>query len=85
MMGGGHADLVNSGTSAVYVALGALCLPPGSEVVVPPITDPGGCMPVCLHNLIPVFKTDEGRTLIRDAHWLRHSNSRCKAERGEAW
>eukprot|EP01052_Picozoa_sp_SAG31_P044335 SAG31_NODE_7690_length_1616_cov_1.780488_1_plen_48_part_00 len=29
MMGGGFADLVNSGTSAVYVAIGALCLPPG--------------------------------------------------------
>lgn len=53
-MGGGYVDLVNSGTNAVYCALGALQLPPGSEVVVPPITDPGGCMPVALHNLIPI-------------------------------
>lgn len=53
-MGGGYADLVNSGTNAVYCALGALQLPAGSEVVVPPITDPGGVMPVALHNLIPV-------------------------------
>jgi perosamine synthetase len=53
-MGGGFADLVNSGTSAVYCAIGALQLPPGSEVVVPPITDPGGAMPVAMHNLVPI-------------------------------
>ncbi|MEE2658090.1 MAG: DegT/DnrJ/EryC1/StrS family aminotransferase [Candidatus Latescibacterota bacterium] len=52
--GGGYADLVNSGTSALYAALGALELEPASEVVVPPITDPGGVMPVALLNLIPV-------------------------------
>jgi dTDP-4-amino-4,6-dideoxygalactose transaminase len=45
---------VNSGSSAVYVALGALQLDPGSEVVVPPITDPGGVMPVALLNCVPV-------------------------------
>ncbi len=41
-LGGGFADLVNSGTSALYVAVGALELEPAGEVVVPPITDPGG-------------------------------------------
>lgn len=53
-MGGGYADLVNSGTSALYVALGALQLEPAGEVVVPPITDPGGVMPVALLNQVPV-------------------------------
>lgn len=53
-MGGGYADLVNSGTAAVYVALGALQLEPAGEVIVPPITDPGGVMPVALLNLVPV-------------------------------
>jgi len=52
--GGGMADLVNSGTSALYVALGGLELAPAGEVVIPPITDPGGVMPVALHNLVPV-------------------------------
>ncbi|HCL29581.1 MAG TPA: hypothetical protein DIC52_14220 [Candidatus Latescibacteria bacterium] len=52
--GGGFADLVNSGTSAVYVALGGLELEPAGEVVVPPITDPGGVMPVALLNQVPV-------------------------------
>jgi perosamine synthetase len=54
MMGGGYADGVNSGSSAIYTALGALQLDPGSEVVVPPITDPGGVMPVALLNCVPM-------------------------------
>lgn len=53
-LGGGHADAVNSGTNALYVGLAALELPPLSEVIVPPITDPGGVMPVPLLGCIPV-------------------------------
>ncbi|RAV18740.1 DegT/DnrJ/EryC1/StrS family aminotransferase [Paenibacillus contaminans] len=53
-MGGGYADAVNSGTTAVYVALRALNLEPFTEVVVSPITDPGGMMPIALLNCIPV-------------------------------
>lgn len=52
--GGGFADGVNSGTNAVYVALRALDLPPGSEVIVPPISDPGGIMPVVACDCVPV-------------------------------
>ena len=52
--GGGFADLVNSGTSALYAALGGLELEPAAEVAVPPISDPGGVMPVALLNLVPV-------------------------------
>ena len=53
-LGGGFADAVNSGTSAVYVALRALEIEPFTEVIVPPITDPGGVMPVPLINCIPI-------------------------------
>ena len=53
-MGGGYADGVNSGTNAVYVALRAMELEPFSEVIVPPITDPGGVMPVVMCQLVPV-------------------------------
>ena len=53
-LGGGYAKAVNSGTNALYVALRALDLEPGSEVVVPPITDPGGTMPVAMLNCIPI-------------------------------
>lgn len=53
-LGGGYADAVNSGTSAVYVALRALELEPFTEVICPPVTDPGGVMPVPLMNCIPI-------------------------------
>ncbi len=53
-LGGGFADAVNSGTNAVYVALRSMELEPGAEVIVPPISDPGGVMPVALENLIPI-------------------------------
>lgn len=53
-MGGGFADGVNSGSSAVFAALGALQLEAGSEVIIPPITDPGGAMPVAMLNCVPV-------------------------------
>lgn len=53
-MGGGFADAVSSGTSAIYVALRALDLEPFTEVVVGALTDAGGMMPVPLINCIPV-------------------------------
>lgn len=53
-LGGGFADGVNAGTTAVYVALRALDLEPYSEVIVTGLTDPGGFMPIPLLNLIPV-------------------------------
>ncbi len=53
-LGGGFADGVNSGTNAVYVALRSLDLEPFTEIIVPPITDPGGVMPVALMNCIPI-------------------------------
>lgn len=53
-MGGGFADGVNSGTNAVYAAIAALELEPGSEVVVSPITDPGSVMPVAMVGCTPV-------------------------------
>jgi perosamine synthetase len=54
-MGGGYVDAVNSGTTAIYVALKSLNLPPFSEVIVAAVTDPGGLMPVPLLNLIPLI------------------------------
>ena len=53
-LGGGFADAVSSGTSAVYVALKALDLEPFTEVIVGAMTDPGGMMPIPLLNLIPM-------------------------------
>ncbi len=59
-LGGGLAKAVNSGTSAVLAAVGALELDCGSEVVVPPISDPGGVMPVVMMNCVPVPADADG-------------------------
>ena len=59
-MGGGYADGVNSGSNAVYCALGALRLDALSEVIVPAITDPGGIMPIPLLGLVPVVADTDG-------------------------
>ena len=59
-LGGGFVKAVNSGTSAVLAALAALELEPASEVVVPPISDPGGVMPVAMMNCVPVPADTDG-------------------------
>ena len=59
-MGGGFADGVNSGSNAVYCALGALDLDALSEVIVPAITDPGGIMPIPLLGCVPVVADSDG-------------------------
>src|SRR5215468_5616124 len=53
MMGGGHADAVATGTSALYIAVAALDLPKGSQVLVSPITDPGTLAAIVLNGLKP--------------------------------
>jgi perosamine synthetase len=52
-MGGGYADAVATGTAALFVAVAALGLPEGSEVVVSPITDPGSLSAIILNRLVP--------------------------------
>jgi perosamine synthetase len=60
-MGGGYADAVSSGTSAVWIALKSLEIDPFREVIVSAVTDPGGMMPIPLLNLIPmVADTTQG-------------------------
>jgi dTDP-4-amino-4,6-dideoxygalactose transaminase len=54
-MGTRFATAVSSGTAAVHTALAALDLEPGSEVICPPISDPGGIGPVLSSLCIPVF------------------------------
>lgn len=50
----GFADAVSTGTASIHVSLASLRLPPGSEVLVSPITgDPGPVSSVILNNLTP--------------------------------
>jgi len=52
-LGGGHADAVATGTASLYVAVAALGLPKGSEILVSPITDPGTLSAIILNGMIP--------------------------------
>ena len=54
-----------SGTAAIHVALGALDLEPGDEVITAPITDLGTIIPILSQGAIPVF-ADVDRTLNMD-------------------
>ena len=54
-LGGGYADAVSSGSTAIYVALKALQLEAFSEVIIGPFTDPGGMMPIPLQNMVPMI------------------------------
>lgn len=48
--GSGYADAVATGTAAVFVAVAALELPPGSHVICSPITDPGTVSAIILNG-----------------------------------
>jgi perosamine synthetase len=61
-MGGGYADAVATGTASLYIALAALDLPPGSEVIVSPITDPGTISSIILNRLVPRVADSEPGT-----------------------
>jgi dTDP-4-amino-4,6-dideoxygalactose transaminase len=53
MMGGGYADSVATGSGAVFLAVAALNLPKGSEVLCSPITDPGTIGAITMNGLKP--------------------------------
>lgn len=53
--GADHAIACSSGTAAVHVALAALDLEPGSEVITAPITDAGTVAPILFQQCVPVF------------------------------
>jgi len=61
-MGGGYADAVATGTASLFVAVAALDLPPGSEVIVSPITDPGTLSAIILNRLVPRVADSEPGT-----------------------
>jgi perosamine synthetase len=61
-MGGGYADAVATGTASLYVAVAALQLPAGSEVIVSPVTDPGCLASMVLNGLVPRLGDSEPGT-----------------------
>jgi dTDP-4-amino-4,6-dideoxygalactose transaminase/predicted dehydrogenase len=55
LYGSPHAVASTSGTAAIHVALGALNLEPGDEVITTPMTDMGTVIPILACNCLPVF------------------------------
>lgn len=76
--GGGFADAVATGTAALFVAIRALDLPPLSEVVVSPVTDPGTLAAIVLNGHRPRVVDSEGDFAI-SRHKLLHLGKATKA------
>lgn len=57
-----HAISVNSATSGLYAAMGAIALNPGEEVIVPPYTMSATAMAPLIYGGIPVFADIEPET-----------------------
>lgn len=58
-----HAIAVNSGTSALHIALAAAGVGPGDEVIVPSFTFTATASAVLMNNAIPIFVDIEPDTL----------------------
>ncbi len=55
MYGTKHAVASTSGTAAIHVAVGALGLNPGDEVITTPLSDMGTVIPILACNCLPIF------------------------------
>ena len=55
MYGSKYCAAASSGTAAIHVALGAVGVGPGDEVITSPITDMGSVIGILYQNAIPVF------------------------------
>jgi len=65
-MGVKHVIMSTSGTAAIHIALGALDLNPGGEVITSPITDMGTIVPIVMQNLVPIFADLDRATYCMD-------------------
>lgn len=63
MLGVKHCIACSSGTAAMHIAVGALQLPPGSEVITSAITDMGTVTGMLYQGLVPVFADVDPETL----------------------
>ncbi|MBI1788447.1 MAG: DegT/DnrJ/EryC1/StrS family aminotransferase [Acidobacteria bacterium] len=66
-----HAIACSSGTASVHMALAALELPPGSEVITSAITDMGSLTGMLYQGLVPVFADVHPDTLNMDPASVR--------------
>jgi perosamine synthetase len=66
-----HGIACSSGTAAVHIAVAALELPPGREVITSAITDMGSVTGILYQGLVPVFADVEPDTLNMDPESVR--------------
>jgi perosamine synthetase len=71
MYGRRHCIACSSGTAAVHIAVGALELSPGAEVITSAITDMGTLTGMLYQGLIPVFADVDPETLNLDPQSVR--------------
>ena len=68
-----------SGTAAIHLAVGALDLNPGDEVITSPITDLGTIIPILYQGAIPVFADIDGTYTLDPADVERKITSDTRA------
>ena len=68
-----HAVSVNSATSGLFAAMGAIGLGPGDEVIVPPYTMSATAMAPLVYGGIPVFADVEDQTFCIDVKAVREA------------
>jgi len=71
MYGKKHCIACSSGTAAVHIAIGALQLPAGREVITSAITDMGSLTGMLYQGLVPVFADVDPATLNLDPESVR--------------
>ena len=62
LLGAKHAVACASGSAAIHIAVAALKLEPGDEVITTSITDMGGLTPILFQGGIPVFADTDPHT-----------------------
>lgn len=71
-----HAIAVNSGTSALHVAIGGFGIGPGDEVIVPPYTFTATASSILMNNAIPVFADIDSGTYCINTQKIRAAITR---------
>ncbi len=63
----------SSGTAALHIAVAALRLPPGSEVITSPVTDMGSVIGILYQQCVPVFADIDPHTYNLDPQAVRRA------------
>ncbi len=67
-----HAIAVNTGTAALHIAIAALNIGPGDEVIVPPFTFIASATSILHNNAIPIFADIDDKSYTLDPNSVRN-------------